>query len=382
VSESSRYRGDRGAEAETTPTLLGFVDMRTDEFVAPLEAVGEAEHVYSFEGANAVTKFARGLVRGARTLRDSDVDALVLYNGTGVLGVVSVILRLVYGVPLVLRVNGDTFQNHRDRIRTLREDGAYGRAIVFYVYHLLTRLTYWVATAYLPVSENMRRRLASDPTYPDRPAETVYNSVDAARFGEASPTQRVGGVDISEKRVLLTVTNLDYEGKYRGVADLVDELATLLDEREVLALVVAGDGAYFDSLAARVEEAAPERVRDRIVLAGYVNEVPRLFAAADLFVYRSYADAYPNVVLEAQAAGLAVIANAGYGVEEQITDGETGILVPEDADGASAEATRTLLADDGLRRQVARNAASKVRSENTDEEVGREMLRAVARLVE
>jgi glycosyltransferase involved in cell wall biosynthesis len=382
VSESSRYHGDHATAAETSPTVLGFVDMRTDELVGPLEAVDEAEHVYSFEGASAVTKFVQGLVRGARTLRESDVDALLLYNGTGVLGVVSVILSLGYGVPLLIRVNGDTFRNHRDRIRKLRESGAQGRAITFYAYHLLTRLTYRVATAYLPVSRNMYRRMVSDPSYPDRPAEPVHNSVDTTRFGGCSPAERVDGGDIPGKRVLLTVTNLDYEEKYRGVAELVDELVALLSERDDLAFVVAGDGAYFDSLAARVDETVPEGVRDRIVLAGYVDEVPPLFAAADLFVYRSYADAYPNVVLEAQAAGLPVIANAGYGVEEQIADGQTGILIVEDADGTHAEATRTLLADDDLRRRIARNAASKVRTENTDAKIGREMLRAVSRLVE
>lgn len=366
--------------SDDDPTVLGFVDMRSAELVGPLEAVGESRYVFSLEDRHPLSKFCRALIRGWRVLHRADVDVLVLYNGTGVLGVVSTILSLVCDVPLVIRVNGDTFGNHGDRLRKLRANGHYRQAATFYVYHLLTRLTYHAASAYLTVSDDLRRRIDSKSSYPDRRTATVYNSVDETRFSECRPAERVGNVSLSEKHVLLTVTNLDYEGKYRGVVELLDEVVDVLTTHDELVYVVAGDGAYFDSLSDTVARVAPDNVADRIVLTGYVDTVAPLFAAADVFIYKSYADAYPNVVLEAQAAELPVVANAAYGIEEQIDDGETGILLSEDTDGAYADAIVTLLADDALRRRLGRNAAATVRSKNTDQNVGTEMIRALSRI--
>ena len=56
-----------------------------------------------------------------------------------------------------------------------------------------------------------------------------------------------------------------------------------------------------------------------------------LYALADVFVYVSDLDGYPNVVLEAQTAGVPVVANDAHGMCDQITDGETGYLVDPEA---------------------------------------------------
>ncbi|WP_137286137.1 glycosyltransferase family 4 protein [Halorussus salinisoli] len=367
--------------SDSDPTILGFTDLRPEELVAPLEAADASGRVFSFEEAGPVAKLVRSAVRGARVLRASDVDAILLYNGTGILGLVSVVLGRIFGVPLLLRVNGDIYRQHADRLRELREDDRYERAAVFVVYHLLTRLTYRASRGYVTVSDDLRDRLESGPGYPDRPTVSARNPVDASRFEDREEVDRICGVDLDGKRVLLTVTNLNYEGKYRGVVEIVEALSDLLAERDDVVYVVAGDGTYFDRLARYVETRVPETVADRILLPGYVEDVPPVFAAADVFVYKSYIDGYPNVVLEAQAAGLPVVANPDWGIGEQVSDGETGVLVPSDDHGEFAEAVGRLLTDERSRETVGRNATRRVRATNSDESVGRELLEAVARVL-
>lgn len=367
--------------AESDPTVLGFTDLRPEELVGPLDAVDSESRVLSFPEAGPAEKLVRSALGGVRVLRESNVDAILLYNGTGVLGLVSVVLSRFSGVPLLLRVNGDIYRQHADRVRELWAADSYGRTAVFLVYHLLTRLTYLAASGYVTVSADLRDRLESESGYPDRTAVSARNPVDASRFADSDEADAICGVDLDGTRVLLTVTNLNYEGKYRGVVEIVEALSDVLAEREDVVYVVAGDGTYFERLARYVETNVPEDVAERILLPGYVEDVPPVFAAADLFVYKSYIDGYPNVILEAQAAGLPVVANPDCGIDEQVADGETGTLVPADDQSAFAEAVDRLLTDETLCETVGRSATERVRTRNSDERVGRELLDAVARIL-
>jgi hypothetical protein len=64
----------------------------------------------------------------------------------------------------------------------------------------------------------------------------------------------------------------------------------------------------------------------------------------------------PNAVVEAMAAGTAVVATCVGGVPEIVQDGETGLLVPPRDAGALLHATRRLLDDTGLRARCVEGA--------------------------
>jgi len=73
--------------------------------------------------------------------------------------------------------------------------------------------------------------------------------------------------------------------------------------------------------------------------------VAGLFAAADLFVCPSRHEPLGNVVIEAWAQGISVIAAASEGPRQLITDGEDGLLVPVDAPEPMGQAIARLLAE-------------------------------------
>jgi len=103
--------------------------------------------------------------------------------------------------------------------------------------------------------------------------------------------------------VFLTVTNLTYLKKYEGVETVVRGIVSVLAENEGTAYVVAGDGPYHGDLNELIDREIDE--------------------------YVSHLDGYPNAVLEAQQAGLPVVANAAFGMVEQVEDGETGCLLDD-----------------------------------------------------
>ena len=87
--------------------------------------------------------------------------------------------------------------------------------------------------------------------------------------------------------------------------------------------------------------------------------------AYDAFLYTSWFDGMPNVVLEAAAAGLPVIAPDVGGISEFIEDGRTGLLLPSIADDEEAAdvyvtAILRLVGDASLRQRLAEAALAKL----------------------
>jgi len=89
--------------------------------------------------------------------------------------------------------------------------------------------------------------------------------------------------------------------------------------------VIFGDGPLVGRLAAQIEKS---NLDNYIRLAGFVTDLPRELPDFDVLVNPSRSEGMPNIILEALAARLAVVATDVGGVSEVIVDGQTGRLVP------------------------------------------------------
>lgn len=88
-------------------------------------------------------------------------------------------------------------------------------------------------------------------------------------------------------------------------------------------------------------------------------EIDAVHAAADFFVWPAVREAFGMALLEAQAAGLPVVAGASPGVAQIVTDGETGLLTPGGAETMLADAVRRLAKDPELRQRMGKAAMRK-----------------------
>jgi len=126
-------------------------------------------------------------------------------------------------------------------------------------------------------------------------------------------------------------------------------------------LLVVGDGP------ARAEvRAALAPLGERVVFAGPLTdtELQPTYAAADIYVWPAVNEAFGMAILEAQAAGLPVVAGDFGGVGEIVAHGRTGALVQPRDSAALAAAIEPLLADPGLRQRWSQNALAKVAAEH------------------
>jgi glycosyltransferase involved in cell wall biosynthesis len=140
----------------------------------------------------------------------------------------------------------------------------------------------------------------------------------------------------------------------KGVFELLGAGARLAEDFPALRLVFGGEG---DAEALR-KQAAELGIEDRIECLGWVGPEERdvQLARAGVFCLPSHAEGLPMSMLEAMAAGRAVVASSVGGIPETIVDGDNGLLVPPRDEQALAEKLAQVLGDDALRARLARNA--------------------------
>ena len=136
---------------------------------------------------------------------------------------------------------------------------------------------------------------------------------------------------------------------------VLGEALEMLEDRAFI-LRVAGDGP------AR-EEALGALPEHRLDWRGAVakQDLPDLYAGADLFVWPAVNEAFGMALLEAQAAGLPAVAGRTGGVPDIVADGETGLLTQEGDAASFARALGCLLDAPDRRRKMGLEAAKRVR---------------------
>jgi glycosyltransferase involved in cell wall biosynthesis len=156
----------------------------------------------------------------------------------------------------------------------------------------------------------------------------------------------------------------------KGFQVLLEALPGLLAAQPEAHVVLAGGGDLRERFAAMAASAAWS---GKVHLPGPVlrDALPDLFRAADLFVLPAVHDAkgnvdgLPNVILEAMASGLPVVASGISGIPLAVEDGQTGLLVPERDPPRLLAALLRLLEDRAAAREMGERGRRKAVAELT-----------------
>jgi glycosyltransferase involved in cell wall biosynthesis len=127
-------------------------------------------------------------------------------------------------------------------------------------------------------------------------------------------------------------------------------------------LLVVGDGPARRAVEDTLARLGSGRVR--YAGARLADELPAFYAAADLQVWPAIREAYGMTLLEAQAAGLPVVAGASGGVPAIVSNERTGLLAPPGDADAFATAMRTLIEDPERRRRMGSQALETIAREH------------------
>jgi glycosyltransferase involved in cell wall biosynthesis len=203
---------------------------------------------------------------------------------------------------------------------------------------------------YIAVSRAIATELIERFRWPATKIDVIYNAVRIERFGAPPPDGLRTQLGATSRPLVLTCARLD---KQKGHPVLLRAAA----EMPGVAFAFAGEGPERVPLEALARDLG---VEERVAFLGRREDIPALLAACDVFCLPSLYEGSSLAVLEAMAAGRAVVSSAIGGTDELIEDGADGLLVPPGDAGGLCEALSRLLADEALRTRLGQCARTRV----------------------
>jgi glycosyltransferase involved in cell wall biosynthesis len=213
------------------------------------------------------------------------------------------------------------------------------------LYHGLDRWSLRAPKQVVTVSQAFASQLAAKGVRPEKIA-VLHNAIEVqSARREASPRDLAAnkarlGVPPGD-RLVLAVGRLSKEKAHADLVSAIGRLHQSHPERR-LQLIVLGEGTERKYLENCVRSAGLEQL---VKLPGHASDVQAYYQAADVVAISSVSEGSPNVLLEAMAAGVPVVATAVGGIPEIVKDREHALLVPPRDPEAMADAIHFLLTD-------------------------------------
>jgi glycosyltransferase involved in cell wall biosynthesis len=184
----------------------------------------------------------------------------------------------------------------------------------------------------------------------------------------------------------LTVTYLSNLVPTKGIEEFVRMALDLAATEPEVAFLVAGDWLQPNTTAERTVKGLLTGAGDRIRFLGEVRGAAKaaLLARTDIYVLPTYYpfEGQPNAIVEAMAAGCAVVSTDHAAIPETVLDGETGIIVPQRDVAALTQAVRRLCRDRDALWAMAKASYARYREgytgDQSSDRVGASILRAIA----
>lgn len=247
-------------------------------------------------------------------------------------------------------------------------------------YNWFDRWSLPTADHLVTVCHAFARELASSTGVPLEKISVRHNSV--------RPKPKVAAVDVqslrtrlgivSDERIVLTVGRLSRE---KAQIDLLAAYKRLPATNPDISskLIIVGDGPE----RGRLEAAADAHgIKERVIFTGQISEVQLFYAAADVFALPSHSEGSPNVLLEAMAANLPIVATAVGGVPEILEDNESALLVPVNDAHAMAAAIARVLTDQNLAERLTNNSAALIANQFTPEKYVRALVEIYSEVID
>jgi glycosyltransferase involved in cell wall biosynthesis len=226
------------------------------------------------------------------------------------------------------------------------------------VYEAIDRRFLRRMNAVVCVSAGQAAKVARTGVRSDR-LLVVHDSVDPSRFrGDRAAARETLQRMFSSPREVI-IAGVGRHSPEKGFDQLVEAARLVVAESPSTGLVLIGDGPDRAKLEAQVRGAG---LLPNVAFAGFRSDIDALLPGADILAQGSYTEGLPNVVLEACAAALPVVATNVGGTSEIIDDGANGYLVPSGDPPALAARLLELTRSPELRRSMGYRGRDLVRA--------------------
>ncbi len=185
----------------------------------------------------------------------------------------------------------------------------------------LDRMTHGMVDRYVCVSQSVARFSASTARLPADKLVVIPNGIDVSRFSNVQPAD-LTNFGLSGRRLVTFIGRFEVQ---KGLPQLLATASDWLPRLPDCDLLLVGKGPLEMAMRRQCRIA---RIAERVHFAGWQAEIPAILAASSLLVLTSAWEGMPNVVLEAMASGLPVVATQVEGVCELLGSGFQEQSVP------------------------------------------------------
>lgn len=206
----------------------------------------------------------------------------------------------------------------------------------------------------IAISEVIRQNLIATHPVSAENVGVIHHGIDLEEFSPAKISDRTLRQELgfSHEAVVVGMVGRLQIGK--GHLEFLEAAARLHKVEPQTRFLIVGEATRGEP---RDAEAIRQKCRDlqleeAVIFLGFRKDVVRVLAAMDVFVFPSHAEAFGLALIEALAAGKAVIASNNDGVLDIIKDADTGLLVPPRNSAALLQAALRLVRDEKLRQAM------------------------------
>ncbi len=241
---------------------------------------------------------------------------IVIVVGFAFISFLSAVIFKAMNVPVVFRFGGNRMKDLKSLVDSYKVNRRYGMVIKTMFNFFVAKRVIKSSKSAIVVNDSLR------PMLPNTIESSIY-VIPQYIDGDIVPRD----YNVTEPIKILTVSNLNYSEKAKGVIRLIKELISYSNATPNICVhfQVAGSGLHFDEVEDFITKTGvPGNLS--IELLGFTSQIDECYGNADIFVYDSKHDATPNVILESKRFGLPVLANHCPEFESIIFDGKSGFL--------------------------------------------------------
>lgn len=246
-------------------------------------------------------------------------------------GFVALLGQWIHRKPIVLTIRGSDLNLFRGKLFA---------PLFRYIFRRVAAIT--------TVSEILRERVLALGIAPEK-VHLIPNGVDCSTFRPLPWDEARGELQLSSERIIVL-----WIGRFvsiKGVEFLIQAIPGVVSSEPKVLFVLVGSGELENAMKTHVQQMG---LSDAVMFAGKIvqDKVPLWLNAADILVLPSLNEGRPNVILEAMACEIPVVATSVGGIPEIVHDHKNGFLVAPKDPLVLAERLSILIKNPSLRTQM------------------------------
>jgi len=280
------------------------------------------------------------ILKLSKVFRKEKIDILHSHSwGTLVEGILAAKLA---GVPVILHGEHGTF--HKDFKR-----------------RLIQRLLFNLSDQVLSVSELLANQLSESIGIKRDKIITILNGVDVTKFKPDAEKRTKYRQELKADRETILIGTVGRPMKVKNHQLMIRALAELKKKHFKARFLIIGDTPKYSLIDELRQLTRDLNLNNDVQFLGYRKDIPGYLNAFDIFVLPSLSEGCSNVIQEAMATGLPVVASKVGGTPELIEHQRDGLLFTSNSVGELTEALQFLIENPQKARELGRNALQKAR---------------------